>query len=151
MKFRADFLPVPDTRFIARLLGVDARLYSSPLGCVFCGDGKPPKSTRGGGGRRGRPGPLCAVNPCIKRPALGLPGSTRIIPGAFPHSPPTKSTALDDSTQAQARKRCSSLDAPLAIQLRPGLSIGADGAWLVCFFDELLWVVCNARSWRKGV
>ncbi|KAJ7925537.1 hypothetical protein B0H13DRAFT_1600338, partial [Mycena leptocephala] len=52
--------------------------------------------------------------------------------------PPTKSTALDDSTQAQARKRCSSLDAPLAIQLRPGLSIGADGAWLVCFFDELL-------------
>ncbi|KAF8201984.1 hypothetical protein K438DRAFT_1479506, partial [Mycena galopus ATCC 62051] len=55
-------------------------------------------------------------------PALGLPSSTRAAPE---HSPGA-------AQQRRVRYR-SPLDAALAMQLRPGLGVGADGAWLVRF------------------
>ncbi|KAJ7692844.1 hypothetical protein B0H17DRAFT_1200177 [Mycena rosella] len=46
----------------------------------------------------------------------------------------SSSTALEAKADARARnKRRSPLDAALAMQLRPGLGVGADGAWLVRF------------------
>jgi hypothetical protein len=38
-----------------------------------------------------------------------------------------------EKDKARARKYRSPLDAALAMQLRPGLGVGADGAWLVRF------------------
>ncbi|KAJ7120203.1 hypothetical protein C8R44DRAFT_536156, partial [Mycena epipterygia] len=73
-------------------------------------------------------------------PALGLPSSTRekekevLVPGAFPATTAT-STALEVKAKPEAPKprRRSPLDVALAMQLRPGLGAGADGAWLVRF------------------
>ncbi|KAJ7310043.1 hypothetical protein DFH08DRAFT_899200 [Mycena albidolilacea] len=94
-------------------------------------------------------------------PALGLPSSTREkeaqVPGAFPGTATSPnfpalslpaaastteekdaagtSTAVEkaEKDKARARKYRSPLDAALAMQLRPGLGVGADGAWLVRF------------------
>ncbi|KAJ7080947.1 hypothetical protein B0H15DRAFT_786889 [Mycena belliarum] len=43
------------------------------------------------------------------------------------------STALEPKAKTPGLKRRSPLDAALAMQLRPGLGAGADGAWLVRF------------------
>ncbi|KAJ7179729.1 hypothetical protein C8R46DRAFT_1029170 [Mycena filopes] len=82
------------------------------------------------------------------------------VPGAFPStSPPpasstshnSSSTNADDAPATDApdsqkqvdkadqrtRLRRSPLDAALAMQLRPGLGLGADGAWLIHTYNSL--------------
>ncbi|KAJ6469180.1 hypothetical protein C8R47DRAFT_954168, partial [Mycena vitilis] len=58
-------------------------------------------------------------------PALGLPSSTRVEREEW-------SSAVETPKRAGLRHR-SPLDAALAMQLRPGMGVGADGAWLVRF------------------
>ncbi|KAJ6576792.1 hypothetical protein B0H10DRAFT_2443702 [Mycena sp. CBHHK59/15] len=90
----------------------------------------------------GAPPPAWAVR-AADAPALGLSASSE-PPGAFPLSSPApaststsvtpKSTALSASSAApRARTRRSPLDVALAMQLRPGLGVGAEGAWMVRF------------------
>ncbi|KAJ6597686.1 hypothetical protein DFH09DRAFT_904060, partial [Mycena vulgaris] len=78
-------------------------------------------------------------------PALGLPSSTRRAssPLDAKSSLPQNTSAVDakatssavalSDEKPQIRKRRSPLDVALAMQLRPGLGAGADGAWLVRF------------------
>ncbi|KAJ6617069.1 hypothetical protein B0H10DRAFT_2434605 [Mycena sp. CBHHK59/15] len=90
----------------------------------------------------GAPPPAWAVR-AADAPALGLSAS-REPPGAFPLSSPAaaststsvtpKSAALAAPSAApRARTRRSPLDVALAMQLRPGLGVGAEGAWMVRF------------------
>ncbi|KAK0236309.1 hypothetical protein EDD85DRAFT_840144 [Armillaria nabsnona] len=75
---------------------------------------------------------------------------TSSLPGAFPE-PETKETAIAASTSKEIEVRSapsrprvtrSPLDIALAMQLRPGLGIGADPAWMVRFLMSMFgWFV----------
>ncbi|EPT01918.1 hypothetical protein FOMPIDRAFT_1083260, partial [Fomitopsis schrenkii] len=61
-------------------------------------------------------------------PALGLPASAAHTP-----STPLPFTALPPRTPRAYRAPMPELDIAFALQLRPGLGLGAEGAWLVRF------------------